>query len=183
MEFIKRDTKIFIISGKARSGKNEVSKIIEKYYKNKKCITISFAYYLKDYIKRITNWDGNEETKPRDLLQNIGIELIKNKIDNKLLINRIMQDIEVFSYFYDIIVVTDARLIEEVDLPKQKLNNVVTIRINRDDIDNNLTLKQKEHLTEIALDNYFDFDYIINNNGTFEDLEKEILKIMEVEHE
>ena len=46
MEFIKRDPKIFIISGKARSGKNEISKIIEKSYSNKKCITISFGYYV-----------------------------------------------------------------------------------------------------------------------------------------
>ena len=40
MEFIKKNPKLFIISGKARSGKNEISKIIEKYYSNKKCITI-----------------------------------------------------------------------------------------------------------------------------------------------
>ena len=32
MEFIKRDPKIFVISGKARSGKGEVSKIISDYY-------------------------------------------------------------------------------------------------------------------------------------------------------
>lgn len=163
MEFIKKDAKIFIISGKARSGKSEVSKIIENYYKEKKCITISFAYYLKDYIKRITDWDGNEDTKPRDLLQHLGIDLIKNKIDSKLLINRIIQDIEVFSYFYDIIIISDARLVEEIESIKEKYTNSISIRINRNLLDNNLTQEQKQHITEIGLDNYDRFDYVVDN--------------------
>ena len=183
MEFNKKNTKIYILSGKAKSGKDAVAKIITNCYKNKKCISLSYSYYLKDYIKRITGWDGSEETKPREMLQQIGIELIKNKINDRLFINRLIEDIEVFSYFYDIIVVTDARIIEEIEIPKQKLNNVVTIRINRKNIDNNLTFEQKEHLTEIALDNYSNFDYIVDNNKTYQDLEKEVLKIMEVEYE
>ena len=68
MEFIKKNPKIFIISGKARSGKGEVSKIITNYYTDKKCITISFGHYIKDYVKRISTWDGSEENKPRELL-------------------------------------------------------------------------------------------------------------------
>jgi len=165
MEFIKRNVKIFIISGRARSGKTETAKIIENYYKEKKCITISFAYYLKDYIKRITNWDGDENTKPRDLLQNLGIELIKNKIDDRLLINRIMQDIEVFSYFYDIIIISDARLVDEIEAIKEKYENAISIRVNRDLLDNGLTHEQKEHITETGLDDYDKFDYIIDNNN------------------
>ena len=164
MEFIKRNAKIFLISGKARSGKGEISAIIENYYKEKKCITISFAYYLKDYIKRITNWDGSENTKPRDFLQQLGIELIKNKIDNKLLINRILQDIEVFSYFYDIIIISDARLIDEIETIKEKYKNSIVIRVNRDE-DNDLTNIQKNHITETNLDNYNNFDYIVSNDS------------------
>lgn len=183
MEFNKKNTKIYILSGKAKSGKNLVSDIISNYYKDKKCISISYSYYLKDYIKRITGWNGEEETKPRELLQQIGIELIKNKINDKLFINRLMEDIQVFSYFYDVIIVTDARLVEEIEIPKQKLDNVTTIRINRDNINNNLTLEQKSHLTETALDNYSNFDYVIDNNKDYNCLENEIIKILEVEHE
>lgn len=183
MEFNKKNTKVYILSGKAKSGKDMVSKIITDHYKNKKCISISYSYYLKDYIKKITGWNGSEDDKPRDLLQQIGIELIKNKINNRLFINRLLEDIEVFSYFYDVIIVTDARLKEEIEIPKQKLDNVITIRINRDDIDNKLTSEQKSHVTETALDNYSDFDYIVDNNKDYKHLEQEVLKIMEVEHE
>lgn len=175
MEFIKRNPKIFILSGKARSGKTETAKIIENYYKEKKCITISFAYYLKDYIKRITGWDGNENTKPRELLQHLGIELIKNNIDDKLLINRVLQDIEVFSYFYDIIIISDARLVDEVESIKNKYINSVSIRISNND-NNNLTEEQKNHITETGLDNYNNFDYFVNNY--YSNLENEIENIL-----
>jgi len=183
MEFNKKNTKIYLLSGKAKSGKNEVSKIITNYYKNKKCITLSYSYYLKDYIKRITDWNGEEETKPRELLQQVGIELIKNKINDKLLINRLIEDIEVFSYFYDIIIVSDARMLEEIEIPKLKFNNITTIRINRNNIDNNLTLSEKNHITETDLDDYTNFDYIIDNDKDYNNLKEEIIKIMEVENE
>ena len=174
MNFIKKDIKLFIISGKARSGKGEISKIIENYYKKEKCITISFAYYLKDYVKRIIGWDGNENTKPREFLQQLGIELIKNKIDDKLLINRILQDIEVFSYFYDIIIISDARLVDEIESVKNKYPNSFSIRITNKD--NNLTEEQKKHITETGLDNYDNFDYFVNNY--YSNLEKEIENIL-----
>ena len=175
MEFIKRDPKIFIISGKARSGKNEISKIIEKSYSNKKCITISFGYYIKDYAKRISDWDGSEETKPRELLQHLGIELVRNKIDKRLFIDRILQDIEIFSYFYDIIIVSDARLLDEITILKEKYPNSVSIRVVRNNFENNLTEEQKNHLTETDLDQYTDFDYIVEND---ENLEDKITKIL-----
>jgi len=175
MEFIKRDPKIFIISGKARSGKNEISNIIEKSYSNKKCITISFGHYIKDYAKRVSNWDGKEETKPRELLQQLGIELIKNKIDNKLFINRILQDIAVFSYFYDIIIVNDARLIDEIEILKQNYPNSTSIRVIRNNYDNKLSDEEKKHLTETNLDNYKNFDYIVENDNN---LENKIIKIL-----
>lgn len=175
MEFIKRNPKIFIVSGKARSGKNQISKIIEKYYSNKKSITISFGYYIKDYAKRVSDWNGDEKTKPRELLQQLGIELIKNKIDDKLFINRIIEDIEIFSYFYDIIVVNDARLIDEIEILKEKYPNSTSIRVIRNNYDNKLTYEQKNHLTEVELDEYNNFDYIVNNN---DDLEQGLNKIL-----
>lgn len=170
MQYINKNPKIFILSGKAKSGKNYVADIISDYYKNS--IQISYAYYLKQYVKKISNWDGLEETKPRTLLQTLGIDLIK-KIDKELLIRRVMEDIKVYSYFFDVIIVTDARLKEEIIIPKN-LFNCITIRINGKD--NDLTLEQKNHITETDLDNY-KFDYVINNvdiNKTKE----EVLKLL-----
>lgn len=175
MELLKRKVKIIILSGKARSGKDKVADIITNYYEDLKVKKLSFAFYLKQYVKSISNWNGEESTKPRELLQNIGIDLIKNKINNKLLINRVIEDIEVYSYFYDVIIITDARLIDEVEDIKNKFN-VITIRINSS-IDNNLSDIEKNHITEINLDNY-KFDYVIENNYDSK-LEEKVKKIME----
>lgn len=175
MELLKRKVKIIILSGKARSGKDKVADIITNYYNDLKVKKLSFAFYLKQYVKSISNWNGEESTKPRELLQNIGIDLIKNKINNKLLINRVIEDIEVYSYFYDVIIITDARLIDEVEDIKNKYN-VITIRINSS-IDNNLSDIEKNHITEINLDNY-KFDYVIENHYDSK-LDEKVKKIME----
>lgn len=175
MDFIKKEPKIFIISGKARSGKNEISKIIEKSYSNKKSITISFGYYIKDYAKRISDWDGSEETKPRELLQQLGIELVRNKIDKRLFIDRILQDIEIFSYFYDIIIISDVRLLDEITILKEIYPDSVSIRVIRNNYKNNLTEEQKNHLTETDLDEFNDFDYVVENDKNLEDKINKIL--------
>ena len=103
MNFIKNEIKLFVISGKARSGKGEITKIINNYYKEKKCINISFAYYLKQYAKKISNWDGREETKPRELLQQLGTEVIRRNIDSLFFVDEIIKDIKVYSFFFKII--------------------------------------------------------------------------------
>ena len=178
MELLKRKIKIIILSGKARSGKDEVADIIIDYFKDKKVKRLSYAYYLKQYVKSIISWDGSEDDKPRDLLQTIGIDLLKNKIDNKLLIRRMLEDIDVYSYFYDIIVITDARLVDEIDDIKNKYNDCYCIRINRN-TSNGLTNNQKEHIKETGLDNYNNFDYKIDNNDNYNNLKKNVYKILE----
>ena len=178
MQYNNKNPKIFVLSGKAQSGKNLIADFIEQFYKDKKCIQLSYAYYLKQYVRKISDWDGKEETKPRDLLQSLGIDLIK-KIDSDLLIRRVMEDIKIYSYFFDVIIITDARLVEEVEVPK-KLFDCVTIRLSRND--NKLTDSQKNHITETNLYDYKKFDYIINNDdGDINNLKLQILKILKEE--
>lgn len=173
--------KIFIISGKARHGKDTVANIIKEYYnsKNLKVIIDSFAYYIKDYAKRISDWDGKEETKPRELLQQLGTNIIRKNIDNYFFINRMIEDINVFSYFYDIIVISDGRFKEELDTIKNKFDNVTLIKVKRLNFDNGLTEKQKMHSTETALDDYNNFDYIIENNSSINELKLKVEKLLE----
>lgn len=42
---------------------------------------------------------------------------------------------------------------------------------------NILTEKEKQHITETALDNYNDYDYVINNDGSIEELESKLSEI------
>lgn len=82
MEILIRNPKIFLIAGKARHGKDTVAQmIIEEYQKNnKKGLNLSLGSYIKMYAQKITDWDGNEETKPREVLQQLGTEIIRKKL-------------------------------------------------------------------------------------------------------
>ncbi|MEG1146637.1 MAG: hypothetical protein RSE21_04320 [Bacilli bacterium] len=174
MEFINKNPKIFIISGKAGSGKNTVAKIIAEQKKN--TINLAYATPLKEYAKKISSWDGTEETKPRELIQNLGVELIKTKIDNKMLIKRITEDIKVYSYFFECITISDARFPEEIEEIEENFENTTSIRVNRKR--DHLTEKEKKHSTETAMNDYNKYDFIIDNNNTLEELKKKVLEVI-----
>lgn len=167
--------RIYIISGKAKSGKDTAANLIKDIYTEKKTIKIAYASYLKEYAKNILGWDGSNETKPRAFLQYLGVELIKNTIDDKMLIRRILEDIKVYSNFYDIIIISDARMPEEIDDIKANYKNVTTIHINSIE---QLKDKEKEHLTEVGLDNYKNYDYVINNDYNLDNIKSELEKIV-----
>lgn len=169
MEFKLKDTKIIVLSGKAGSGKSSIASIIKKH---KECIILSYASYIKEIAKNVLSWDGCEENKPRDFLQQFG-DVIKS-IDSNLLVNRMIEDIKMYSYFYDLIVISDARFINEIETIKNNFKNVYSINIYGRD--NNLTELQKNHITETALDKYTNYDYKLKNDL---DVEKNILKILE----
>jgi len=170
---------IFIISGKARVGKDTVGDFIIEFLKRREYNPIKMAYakYLKMYAKDYFNWDGNEESKPRDLLQQLGTEIIRKKMNKPhFLVNRIIEDIEILFNYFDSFVITDAREEKEITMVKDRFDNAISIKINRNvDV---LTDKQKKHFTEIALDDYDDYDYIINNDGSIDDLKDKVYNVL-----
>lgn len=179
MEIISKKPTIYLLSGKARNGKDTIAGFLKKFYEadGKKVIYSRAGKYIRYYAIEMTGWDGSEETKPRDLLQELGTEVIRNKLNKKeMFIQRQLDDIEIYSYFYDAIIVPDIRLPREIDSVKEKFDNVVTIEVNRINFDSSLTGNQKKHITETAMDNYKDFDYIVTND-TLEKLEEDIYKI------
>ena len=89
--------KIFVICGKARHGKDTTALAIKKAYGDKKVINLSYGSYIKEFAKNISDWDGQEETKPRVLLQHLGTEVIRNNIDNNKLLTKYI-DKEVLDY-------------------------------------------------------------------------------------
>ena len=168
--------RIFLIAGKAGCGKNEVANII-KYTLGKTVIT-SFSKYIKLFTLELTDWDGRDITKPREHLQNMGDKL--RAIDEDFLTKRILEDLEVYKREgIDNVVISDVRLVHELEYFKNLDSyDVVSIRVNCNGSTRNLTLEEKTHHTEIALDTYQNFDYVIYNDMN-ENLEKEIKKILE----
>lgn len=184
MNYEKKDVKVIIISGKARAGKDTTAGYIKKYYdaKGVKSLSIAFASYIKEYAKKISDWDGSDDTKPRELLQVLGTSIIREKIDNEFFIKRIIGDIEVYSYFFDVVIISDARVREEIERLRENFKNVISINVVRPNFDNGLTNNQSKHYTEVGLDGYKAFDYELINDGSLEALEKKVIDlIMEVD--
>lgn len=174
-----KDTKIIIISGKARSGKDKVSSFIKSELEenNKRVINLQFAYYIKNYVMNVSDWDGKDETKPRELLQYLGTDIIRKKIDEEFFIRRMIDDIKVYSYFFDVIVISDARFVKEIEKIRENFKNVTSINVIRPNYVSELTDEQKSHATEIGLDGYNGFDYEIVNDGTLEELYDKVKKV------
>ena len=177
--------RIYIIAGKARHGKDTTALAIKKAYGNKKVINLAYGNYIKEFAKKISGWDGSEETKPRELLQTLGTDIIRDNIDKDFFVKRLCDDIKVYSHYFDIITISDARFPNELDIPKKLFENVISIKVVRDNFESPLTIKQQHHETEVALDDYGKFDFILKNDGTIKDLEikvDELVKKVEYEH-
>ena len=187
------------ISGKANSGKNTIAELIFKrlglnknsQYVIPKCQILAFADPIKEmamimfpYVKReffygsskLRNYiipgafkNGTPLTV-RQLLIDIGSGLGKQYNPN-IWIENLDRMLNAQSINTSVIV-PDVRFREEFDYLKSK--NFTQIRILRDDI------AKSQDLSEISQEEIKDdeFDYVIYNNGTLEDLKDKITDIM-----
>ena len=180
MEFTKRDPIIILIGGNARSGKSTIAHYMEEKYKEmgKSVVQSPFTKYLKDYIEEITEEKYTDQDKPRELLQKISAELIKKKLNRpNFFIDREIEDIEFYSYFKDIILIPDVRFPQEYEEIKKRFKNVISILVTRYDYLSDLTPEQLQDVSETALDDYKDYDYVVNNMVDT-NLKDEALKIV-----
>lgn len=166
--------RLFLISGKAGSGKNEVANIIHDNLP--KTVVSSLSKYIKLFATEMTTWQFNDENnKPRTFLQNIGDDL--RNIDKNFLTKRLMEDIKLYKKYYDNVILSDVRLINEIEYFQEQPDlEVITIRVNSNESKRNLTIEEKNHLTETELDNY-QFDYVIENEFNV-NLKEEVINIL-----
>ena len=172
---------IILLCGKARNGKSTFARYIKNIVGKNRAVQVAIASTLKNYVKMYFNWDGNDETKPRELLQILGTDIIRKKLNKeKLFINRTIEDINIMKHFFDIFIIDDIRLEIEINEIKKSFKKVYVVQVLREDNkDNDLSNKEKKHITEIGLDNFKDYDYIINNNGSLKDLENKAKEFIE----
>ncbi|MBR2827773.1 MAG: hypothetical protein IKE70_00880 [Bacilli bacterium] len=175
--------KIFLIGGKAKCGKNTFGNFLKEQLKDygyKPC-TMHITEPLYGYARNYFCWNEQEEEKPREFLQKMGIEIIQEKLGKKdFLLNRLFEDIEILSNFFDVFIITDTRLKREFQEIKKHYEDVTTIKVKRSNYDTQLTEEEENHITEKEIDEYHDFDYIIDNTS-LEDLEIEALEVVRKE--
>ena len=179
METENKNPKIYIVSGKAKHGKDTFSGYLKEVYEenNKKVMVTQLSKYIKYYAREMTGWNLTEEDKPRELLQKLGTDVIRVKLGkDDLFIKRMIDDIDVYSCFYDAIIISDVRFKKEIEDLKVAHPELINIHITRPNFDNGLTPEQKMHKTEIDLDDYTNFDEEIINT-TLDELKNTARKI------
>jgi len=184
---------IISISGKIGSGKDTIADIIMQYTPYHRWQVKKFAGKLKDIAEILTgvpkiNFEDQEFKQQdmgpewgmtyRDLLQKLGTEAMRNGLHKNVWVNALFADYQ-FNIEEDeqvhYWIITDSRFPNELAAVKE--HNGIAIKVIRDSGNTIGTT----HTSETALDDYTDWDYVINNNGTLEELKTQVLSILEKE--
>ena len=201
---------IISITRKIGSGKDTIAEIIQQLtqldWEVKK-----FAGKLKTIAELLCgvpkqNFESQEFKKTqmseewgmtyREFLQKLGTEALRSNLHENVWINALFSDykaktVAVGTSEFDITekdelpnwIITDTRFPNEMDAVKSK--NGLVIKVER-------TLKLRKgydtpnetdlHPSETSLDNYTEWDYVIENNGTLEELRAKVMLILEKEN-
>ena len=182
---------VISISGKIGSGKDTIADIIMQYTPYHRWQVKKFAGKLKDIAEILTgvpkiNFEDQEFKQQdmgpewgmtyRDLLQKLGTEAMRNGLHKNVWVNALFADFNIdedeqVSYW----IITDSRFPDELEAVKK--HNGITIKVIRDSGNTIGTT----HTSETALDNYTEWDYVIDNTGTLEELKTRVLSILEKE--
>lgn len=157
--------KIFLIAGKAESGKAEVAKMIKEYYiyQRKDAVITEYSKYLKEYAKEMTDWDGLKVNKPRKFLQDLGYYIRNDLNMPNFFTERMLEDIKVYERDFEVAVICDVRYPNEIKDIKNTYDDVISILVVNQFGQSSLSIEEQTHESELALENYEGFDYTIIN--------------------
>lgn len=172
------------ISGKMRSGKSTVAEMIQ-LMSNGNYKICSFADKIKAMVSIATgvDYDTIDERKndylPKDfqygdmktyrhMLQKFGTDAIRNNLGEDFWINALFVDLD-----YADIIVPDVRFLNEAEAIKKKKGLLIKVVNEHAD---SIMLEENTHVSETEMDGYKDFDIVIENNSTIDELLKQIEK-------
>ena len=174
--------KIYLIAGKAGSGKSEVAKFIKEYYiyAKKETVITEYSKYIKMFAKELTNWDGTNANKPRKFLQDFGSYVRYDMGEPKFFVRRMLEDIEIYDNYVDAVVISDVRYPIEIEEIKKEYPNAISIYVINQFGQSKLSIEEQMHSSELALEDYPNFDYTIANDNE-KTLRDKVFKILEGE--
>jgi hypothetical protein len=186
--------KIIALSGKKRSGKDTIyvearHYFAEQDYEDKgykdhgtSIGRVGFADPLKHEVSEVTGFTTSfiEEHKQefRTLLQVWGTDFRRCFCGSDYWINKMDAIIKKSAKFYDILFVTDLRFKNEANFIKSVGGFVVHVE-RRVQEDPEATDQSHTHVSEKDMDDYSDFDYVLNNDKTEPELRESIGKMLD----
>lgn len=173
--------RIILISGMARHGKDQTAEFAYNYLKQRgeRVLLTHFADFLKDFCKKNYGYKGIKDEEDREILQRVGTDIVR-KNNPDAWVKMMAELLKGIKTEFDYVLIPDTRFENEIYCLKSNFKNedVVTIRVIRENFDNGLTAEQKAHPSESSLTNC-KFDFVIKNNGTLNDLNDAIKTIID----
>jgi len=113
------------------------------------------------------NWYENKTEITRRLLQIYGTEIFRKRVEDNFWINQTKE--RVLNSKADFILITDVRFPNEIENMQSDKYELITVRVERKNDSINTV---NEHESETALDNFTEFVYTVDNNGSLENLKQ-----------
>lgn len=165
--------KVFLLHGKAQSGKNYCADIMKALCETKgeKVLTIAFADWVKDCLRRYYGVEDYKSEWGRSNITHFATDTCR-KNDPDIWARVVATTVKAMESEWDIVLIPDWRFENEAEVMERYFpNKVVKVLITRPDVNNvdKMTEKQREHQSETELDNYHFFDYFVINKTNFEE--------------
>lgn len=159
----KKDRKIIVISGKQYSGKDTVTNILLELLPGFRRTPLADAIKIEFGEERNITFKEIEMNKPLYRADLIVLGNKRRAEDANYWIKKVLDT-------DDNIIISDARFTYEINTFEK--HNAIKIRVesDREERAKRGKLVKEDDSTETDLDNYGNWDYIIENNGTYEDL-------------
>ena len=167
--------RVLCISAKAQHGKDTAATLIKEYLEanGKRVLIIHYADLVKFVCTKFFNWDGQKDEKGRTLLQYVGTDVISSQ-QPSYWVDFVISILKFFENEWDYVLIPDCRYPVEVTRMSTAFETQI-LRIERPNFESSLTEKQKQHVSETSMDNYF-FDAIIYNDSTLESFKEKLIE-------
>lgn len=165
--------KIIILSGKQFCGKDTVAKILLEEFPDFKRIGLGDAIKLEYGEKKGLTYEQIEESKHLYRPDLIELGNMRRSEDKDYWIKKVIS-------LEGNLIVPDVRVKRELEFFKEANAFRIRVECDRENRAQRGILKSEEDLTETDLDNVKDWDYVIENNSSYENLKAESLKLAEI---
>lgn len=164
---------IIVLSGKQFSGKDTAAKIMLDLLPDFKRIGLGDAIKIEYGELKNLSFEEIEKNKPQYRPDLIELGNKRRLEDPDYWLKKVIAQ-------PGNVIVPDIRLKHELEIFKN--SNAITIRVesDRDNRAKRGILIKEDDLTETDLDDISDWDYVIYNNSTYEDLVNEVQKITDI---
>ena len=162
------------ISGKKRSGKDTVGAMVVEWLNEHgfDAAQVAFADQLKDEVAEATGVNRRmqemDKERWRPILQWWGVEFRRHYFGQDYWLRKMVE--KLLTMDEEFAVVTDVRFRDEADYIRASGGFVV--RVERE------TGLQDGHVSELNLDGYDGFDYVLNNHKDIDSLELKVDRVL-----